>query len=317
MFELRACLTSKCNFKCMYCRPGGEGLFNKIPELSIQKLIKVLKKLNAYGFKSVRLTGGEPFIRKDITKIIDEINNLKTYDPISVVTNGSLLTDKMVKELSYRNIKSITVSLDTFDPNRFHKITGFNSYNTIINNILLLKKYNIPTRINMVVMKDNLDQLCSMIEFCQKNRIDLKLLDLNNLSIPDWEQLYVDFSEILPLIKTHFAFKEYARILGDTGTPMERFSDGKISLYMKNSLNGSTYAKNCLQCSYYPCQIGVSSPVLTHDGKLKLCSISDKEGLNVFEIEEEEQFNEFIKQINFLTEKKVWKHEIEGYKCEV
>ena len=63
MFELRACLTSKCNFKCMYCRPGGEGLFNKIPELSIQKLIKVLKKLNAYGFKSVRLTGGEPVMK--------------------------------------------------------------------------------------------------------------------------------------------------------------------------------------------------------------------------------------------------------------
>lgn len=121
---LRVSVTDRCNFRCSYCMPPeGLTLLDHDDILSYEEFLRIIDVLSRHGVKKVRITGGEPLVRKGIVEFISSIKKLGTIEDLSLTTNGSLLAP-MAGELKRAGLDRINISLDTLDKNRFYQITG-------------------------------------------------------------------------------------------------------------------------------------------------------------------------------------------------
>ena len=121
---LRVSVTDRCNFRCAYCMPpDGLELMNHTDILSYEEFLRIIAVVSRHGVRKVRITGGEPLVRKGIIEFIAAIKGLGTIDDLSLTTNGSLLP-LMAAELKEAGLDRVNISLDTIDAGRFHQITG-------------------------------------------------------------------------------------------------------------------------------------------------------------------------------------------------
>ena len=121
---LRVSVTDRCNFRCSYCMPPeGLTLLDHDDILSYEEFLRIIDILSRHGVKKVRITGGEPLVRKGIVEFISSIKKLGTIEDLSLTTNGSLLAP-MAGELKDAGLDRINISLDTLDKDRFRQITG-------------------------------------------------------------------------------------------------------------------------------------------------------------------------------------------------
>lgn len=104
MSEIRLCVSKDCNFKCSYCNSGGEGIFTQNPPMTVKEIRDCVEFLTYMGVDSVRITGGEPFIRKDIIDIIKELRKIKKIKYISIVTMVVFLQKKKLKYLKNKGL---------------------------------------------------------------------------------------------------------------------------------------------------------------------------------------------------------------------
>ncbi|WP_346868753.1 GTP 3',8-cyclase MoaA [Clostridium sp. UBA5119] len=280
--EIRVCLTKECNFKCEYCKAGGEGVYNENKALDTKDLISIIEKLTEFGIGSVRLTGGEPLLRRDFFELVDGINNIEDIANISMVSNGSLLNEELTKKISETNIKEITISMDTMNSDKFASIVGIDCFHKVINGIKLLRKYNISTRINTVVTKTNFSEIEELIEFCKENKASLKLLDLFNNGEEYWKREFIPLNNIKDMLSKD-AKNVYIKYPNKSnfGSPMKTFEIGDIEVIIKDSTVGTCYSDLCKKCNTYPCQTGVVSLFLTHDGVLKFCTLSNDLNIDI------------------------------------
>ena len=126
---LRISVTDRCNYRCSYCMPAE--IFNKdysyIKQskiLSYEEIIQISTILKKIGLKKIRITGGEPLLRKNIDKLIYKLKNEVGIKDVSMTTNGSLLTDKKLNELKASGLDSLTLSLDTLHSDKTAQING-------------------------------------------------------------------------------------------------------------------------------------------------------------------------------------------------
>lgn len=280
--ELRTCLTKECNFKCKYCRPGGEGAYNENNPLTKEELSCIIQKLTNFGVSSVRFTGGEPLLRADFIEVAAEINKIDAIKSISLVTNGSNLNEELVTKMKQCNFREVTVSLDTLDPKKFKELSGVDCLNRVVNGIKLLRKYDIATRINTVVTKTNFSDIHDLLEFCNQNKVSLKLLDLVKNDHDYWEKEFTPLKSVRKEMSEIASEKDigYANV-NRLGTPMDKFNIGSTEVFIKDNTIGTCYSDICNECELYPCQSGIVSLVLTHDGFLKICSCSNKFNLDL------------------------------------
>ncbi len=306
MYELRLCVTKWCNFKCSYCRPGGEGVFNENPVMTIDEIESCINFMAQSGFDSVRITGGEPFLRVDLIDIINRIGNIEGITNVSMVTNASLITSELIEKLSQSKLNSITVSLDTMDRKEFEEIVHADCFDKVIENIIALSKTMIRTRINMVVTSKNVNMIPEVRKLCSEYSVDFKLLDLNNNGMDDWQEEYVDFSSLYKKLKKDCVEEEIQYVKGQTGTPMSILKYDNYAIILKDSKKGTCYVEKCKECNYYPCQTGVSSPIITHDGYLKFCNLGNLSHFNLLEVAnkvtEYIQFDKEFKSMHFKNE---------------
>lgn len=308
--EIRVCLTKECNFKCQYCKPGGEGVYNKNKALNKEELLCIIAKLTRFGVGSVRLTGGEPLLRKDFSEIVDELSNLDKINDISLVTNGSLLNEKLVSSISKKNIKEVTVSLDTIIDKKFANIVGVDCFYKVIDGIKLLRKYDVSARINTVVTKENISEIDKLIELCKEYKISLKLLDLFNNGEEYWKNQFVSLSKIrneLSKVSKNTSVKYPNE--NNFGSPMSCFELDGMEVIIKDSTIGTCYSDMCTKCSLYPCQTGVVSLFLTHDGYLKFCTLSNEFNLDLkpLLIDDKHTYEQVRKIIDLYKESKYLK----------
>ena len=274
--ELRVCITKYCNYKCTYCSKDGEGIYSEFSNLTCEEILERITKLKEMGIDSVRLTGGEPFLREDILEILEGIYNKCNIRNISMVTNGSII-DKNILISIYekRFLKYISVSLDTLDDKEYYNITSGGDLSSVLENIDLLKKIGMNVRINMVVTKENARQILKIWEYCKQKELDLKLLDIYN----DKNKFY-DLSKITDEMKYRGFKYEEEYISSYLGTPMEVFKVGKSKMIIKNGKKGSTYSNEiCRKCKKYPCMLGMTGPIMTHDGLIKCCNFAREWGI--------------------------------------
>lgn len=176
---MRISVTDKCNLRCVYCMPQ-EGVEN-IPHneiLSYDEILRICKSIAQLGIRKIKITGGEPLVRKDIVTLISEIKKIEGIDQVTLTTNGVLLYE-MLEELHEAGIDAINISLDTLDKNKFKDITRRDSFDNVIKSIYKTLELGIKVKINCLAIKENnLDEIKEIALFAKDNKIDVRFIEL-------------------------------------------------------------------------------------------------------------------------------------------
>lgn len=285
-------IINKCNFRCAYCGIGGESTASIENEYKVFDIINIAEEAIKQGVKKFRITGGEPFLHKNIQDILKFFSDFGYYTLIN--TNGSLL-------LKYANILSalkpnikFAVSLDTLNPEIYKQLNrGIIPLLTIIEGIKLLNELGLLLRVNMVVNKLNYGEVQDIIDFCQSLKCDLKLLDVVSVPIPygNRQDIYQDICGLEQELQSKcekIISHEYSR---GYGTPCLRYKISNVIVTVKNSLKGSHYDVNgiCKNCNEFPCHEGLYDIFALSDNRICSCRWS-----------EEQKYLSVAEQIDFL-----------------
>ncbi len=155
---LRLAVTDRCNLRCFYCMPE-EGI-NFLPKphlLTFEEMLRMIQIMGDLGISKVRITGGEPFVRKDMMQLLRSISEVEGIEKINITTNG-VLTAPLVPELKKLGIKSVNLSLDTLDRERFKEMTRRDELPAVLKTLDALLENGVETKINAVVMAGKNDQ---------------------------------------------------------------------------------------------------------------------------------------------------------------
>ena len=175
---VRLSVTDKCNLRCFYCLPEGFSDFEQPDHwLTFDETERVIKAFTELGVKRVRITGGEPLVRKNLSELTSRLNTLPGLDDLSLSTNASLL-ERHANQLFDSGISRINVSLDSLRADRFKQITG-GELQPVLDGLIAAKAAGFkPVKINMVAMKGiNDDEFEDMVEFCLKHDFTLRLIE--------------------------------------------------------------------------------------------------------------------------------------------
>lgn len=175
---VRLAVTDRCNLRCFYCMPE-EGI-NFLPKphlLSFEEMLRLLRIMAEMGIRKVRITGGEPLVRKELPMFLEELVQIPGIEEVHMTTNG-VLTAPLVPRLKEMGIKSINLSLDTLDRERFKEMTRRDELPKVLETLDALLEHAIPTKINAVILKGRNDQdILPMVEMTQKLPVSVRFIE--------------------------------------------------------------------------------------------------------------------------------------------
>ena len=176
---LRISVTDRCNLRCVYCMPeSGIPLLNHNEVISYEDILRLTGILSKHGVNKIRITGGEPLVRKGLTCLIENMGRIKGIEDISMTTNGILL-EKYASELYNAGLKRINISLDSLKEERFCKITRMGSLKDVLTGIKLAKKTGFnPVKINTVLIRGiNDDEIIDFVNFAKEFELNLRFIE--------------------------------------------------------------------------------------------------------------------------------------------
>lgn len=263
---LRISLLEKCNLRCTYCMPAdGIALSPKASLMTADEIFGIAQTFAQNGVDKIRLTGGEPLLRKDFPEIISKLASLDIS--LSITTNG-ILIDRHIDVLKQFKIKKINLSLDTLVASKFHTITLRNQFQKVIDNLHLLLNHDFHVKVNVVLMKGfNDNEIVDFVKLTQFLPISVRFIEFMPFAGNEWDRSkMVSQNEILSLV-------------GDT------FAEGEIQkLEDEKNFTARTYKIKDFQGDF-----GIISSItnpfcdscnrirLTADGKIKNCLFSNSE----------------------------------------
>ena len=180
---LRISVTDRCNFRCTYCMPAeGVPLKNHEDILSFDEIVDVVRVGAKQGINKIRITGGEPLVRKDLPQLIKMISEIEGIEDIGMTTNGVLLP-KYAKELEAAGLGRVNISLDTLNPVKFKKITRLGDLTDVVVGIDAALEAGLdPVKINFVrIPGENEEDEKAVHAFCQEKGIKLRFIRQMNL----------------------------------------------------------------------------------------------------------------------------------------
>lgn len=175
---VRLSVTDRCDLRCSYCMPKGFRDFSEPNEwLNFDEIERVVAAFGRLGVHRLRITGGEPLVRKGLPKLVERLYRLPGIEDLSLSTNATRLS-KNAGSLYQAGISRINVSLDSLKPERFKSLTG-GKFEKVFDGLMAAKKVGFsPIKINMVVMRGvNDDEIESMVEFCIKHHFTLRFIE--------------------------------------------------------------------------------------------------------------------------------------------
>ncbi len=175
---LRLGVTERCNLRCFYCMPE-EGLpwQNKEQILSYEEMLRLTRILSEMGIDKVRITGGEPFVRKDLLPFMQKVIDLPCVNKLSITTNGTAPLST-ITEMKRMGIHAVNLSLDTLDPKRFAKITRRDEFDKVWAYYQELLNQGITTKINAVVMENqNVDDILGLCQLTLKDKVSVRFIE--------------------------------------------------------------------------------------------------------------------------------------------
>ena len=257
ILSLRITITNRCNENCIYCHH--DGMVSSKDEMTPDEIYKICKIAKRLGVKKIRLSGGDPLVRKDIVEIVEKIGSLDFKD-ISLTTNGVLL-EKYAEGLKEAGLDRVNVSLDTLDRDTYKFVTKMDYLNEAKAGILKAVEVGLyPVKINMVVMKDiNQDEVKDMFCFCKENNIVLQLIELIESENCDDDKFNAEY---------HYPLDSIENTLADMADDVRerKFMQGRKKYYIDGGeievVKPMDNTKFCANCSRLR---------ITPDGKIKPC----------------------------------------------
>lgn len=263
---LRISITDNCNFRCTYCMPDEDYTFLPSQQLmTTDEIYEIAETFVALGVKKIRITGGEPMVRKDFMDIMTRLSELPVE--LTLTTNGVLI-DKHLDDLIAVGVRSINISLDTLNPIKFHQITKRNHFHKVLQNIQNCLKAGILTKINVVAVKGEIEaEIASFIHLTETYPLHVRFIEFMPFEGNHWDsQKVISATEMMEI-----ALKEFDVV---------KLKDEKHETARKFQVKGSkgsfafiTTMSNhfCFECNRLR---------LTADGKIKNC-LFDKNELDL------------------------------------
>ena len=257
---LRISLTDNCNLRCFYCMPEEDYAFTPHAQLmQVDEIEQLAKVFVAHGVRKIRLTGGEPLVRRDAPAIIAMLSQLPVE--LHMTTNG-IRIDDMLGEIVSAGFKSVNISLDTLRPERFIKITRRNYFERVRANIDLLLKYNVITKINGVVMKGiNDDEILDFVALTKSKPVEIRFIEFMPFSGNKWSSNQVlTYDDIVNTVQQAYTIQPVTARPHDTAKAF--------------SIPGHLGRIAIISTMTAPFCAGCNRIRLTADGKLKNCLFS-------------------------------------------
>ncbi|HVS46567.1 MAG TPA: GTP 3',8-cyclase MoaA [Verrucomicrobiae bacterium] len=263
---LRVSVTDKCNLRCVYCMPeGGLDWLRREEILSYEEIAAIVRAAASVGIRSIRLTGGEPLLRRELHRLVREIANTPGIDDVSLSTNGLLLEDQ-IDDLVAAGLQRVNISLDTLRSDRFEAIARRPGLDKVLRGIdAAFARGLAPVKINVVVMRgQNDDELADFAELARRLPVAVRFIEVmpvhENLGMQ--RDTYIAASEILERLA---AVADLAPVPGPGGNGPARYfaAPGAAGIIGVISPLSHDYCDRCNRVR------------LTADGRLRLCLFGD------------------------------------------
>lgn len=175
---LRLAVTDRCNLRCTYCMPDKGRHFVPYPEtMRYEEMLRLVRLFSRLGISKVRITGGEPFTKKDILSFLGQLKNISGIEHLHITTNGVKVA-QLLDALQKIGISGINLSLDTLNRHRFWKLTGHNSIDRVMATFFGALERTIPLKINTVVLHDTTDHdLLDMVDLARQYPVTVRFIE--------------------------------------------------------------------------------------------------------------------------------------------
>jgi cyclic pyranopterin phosphate synthase len=267
--DLRISITDRCNYKCVYCRSGSDG--PQFPEMPIADYLRMVRVFVGLGITKVRLTGGEPLLRRGLVEMVRELGQMKTLTgaplDIAITTNGHLLAE-LAQPLADAGLTRVTVSMDAVDEKRFARITRVpNAYERVLAGIRAAQRAGLnPVKVNCVLLRGfNDDQITAFGRFAREEGVVVRFIEFMPLEEDRvWSpEIVVTLDEIVRRMAEFMPLQEIEHERSETARRY-RFEDGVGEI----GIIAPVSQPFCGHCS----RIRVTS-----DGKIRTCLFSVRE----------------------------------------
>jgi cyclic pyranopterin phosphate synthase len=265
---LRISLTDRCNFRCVYCMPEHGAHFAPREELlRDDEILRVVGAAAAVGFEKIRLTGGEPSIRRNLVEIVAGIGRTPGIREISMTTNGLRLKDQ-AEALKAAGLKRVNISIDTLNPEKFRAMTRGGDFQRVWAGIEAAEQAGFtPLKLNSVVVRGlNDDEVCDLARLTLDRPWQFRFIEMMPLAgVGDFaEASVVPTTEIIERLQQEFGQLEYVGWFGSDPARTYRLPGGQGTIGFISSVTQPF----CATCNRMR---------LTADGKLHLCLLRDNE----------------------------------------
>ncbi|HEY5177669.1 MAG TPA: GTP 3',8-cyclase MoaA [Terriglobales bacterium] len=222
--DLRISITDRCNYRCVYCRSGTDG--PQFPEMPIADYLRMARVFVGLGITKVRLTGGEPLLRKGLVEMVRELGRMRTLEggplDLAITTNGHLLAE-MAQPLADAGLSRVTVSMDAVDAGEFARITRVpNGYDRVLAGIRSAQRAELkPVKINCVLLRGfNDDQITAFGRFAREEGVAVRFIEFMPLEedrvwspeiVVTLDEIVRRMAEFMPLREIGHARSETAR----------------------------------------------------------------------------------------------------------
>ena len=263
---LRISITEHCNLRCTYCMPAeGIALTPKAHLMTADEIVTIAKTFVKLGVTKIRLTGGEPLVRKEAKTIIEQLGKLGIE--LTLTTNG-ILVHEFIDTFKEAGVSTLNVSIDSLKEEKFNKITRRNYFEKVIENLDLLELNGFQVKLNVVVIKGfNDNEIIDFIEMTRDRNIQIRFIEFMPFDGNQWnKEKLVSYAEILSQVNAFYTEQNVERT---QDKPNDTAKNHKISTY-KGSFSVISSVTNpfCSTCNRIR---------LTADGKLKNCLFSNSE----------------------------------------
>ncbi|MGC6431526.1 MAG: GTP 3',8-cyclase MoaA [Jejuia sp.] len=263
---LRISLTERCNLRCTYCMPAdGVQLSPKSHLMTYEEVYEIAKLFVNYGVTKIRLTGGEPLVRKDIPVILEKLSSL----PVELsITSNAVIIDRFIDVLKANGVNKLNISLDSLDESKFKHITRRHEFQKAYDNIHLLVKEGFKVKVNAVLIKGfNDNEIIDFINFTKDLPISVRFIEFMPFDGNKWDMSkMVSYAEVMEYVNQEFSKNDIIRI---EDAPNDTSKNYKIKGYQGSfAIISSVTNPFCDSCNRLR---------LTANGHLKNCLFSATE----------------------------------------
>jgi len=209
---VRVSVTDRCDFRCTYCMSEDMDFLPKKDVLSLEELDRLCNTFIDLGVKKLRITGGEPLVRKNIMQLFSNLGKKlgQGLEELTLTTNGSQL-DRYAKDLFDNGVRRINVSLDSLDKDKFKKITRIGDLDKVVSGIMAAKKAGLKIKINTVALKEiNDNEILNLVNWCGENKFSLTFIEVMPMGAIGEKRAdqYMPLTEVKSLILTKYSLTE-------------------------------------------------------------------------------------------------------------